>query len=180
MRTSLLATAAALALVVGPALAQQTPGGPATRGPAGAPQMAAPRAPLPNPLTQEDVSKIKGTDVYGADDKKLGSIDTVLIDPQTKMIDRLVVKAGGVLGVGGHDVALALDQFKWDGAKEGFLVSKTADELKAMPEWKAANAGAPAERLERPLGGAASSGASGDTGASAMGKGSATPGVPAR
>ena len=136
MRTSLLAATAAIALLAAPVMAQTTSPRPAggTAAPA-----AAPRAPMPNPLTQEDVSKIKGTNVYGTDDKKIGDIDTVLINPSSKTIDRMVVKAGGVLGVGGHDVAVPVDQFTWDTAKEGFKLSKTTDELKAMPEWKSAS-----------------------------------------
>ena len=172
MRTSLLAATAAIALVAGPVLAQ-TPGGTTPRSaPGGAPmgQTMAPRAPLPTPLTQEDVSRIKGTDVYGTDDKKLGSIDTVLINPSSKTIDRLVVKAGGVLGVGGHDVALPVDQFTWDTAKEGFKLAKTTDELKAMPEWKSASSSS-----GRATTSSGSAGLTGSTGA-----GTATPGVPAK
>jgi hypothetical protein len=56
--------------------------------------------------------------------------------PDTRTIDRLVVAAGGVLGVGSHHVALPLDQFTWDADKDGFKIDKTADQLKAMPEWK--------------------------------------------
>jgi sporulation protein YlmC with PRC-barrel domain len=119
--------------------------------------VAAPRAPMPNPLTQEDVSKIKGTNVYGTDEKKIGDIDTVLINPSSKTIDRMVVKAGGVLGVGGHDVAIPVDQFTWDTQKEGFKLSKTTDELKAMPEWKSASSHSTTS--------SGSSGVSGSTGA---------------
>src|SRR3954447_623982 len=139
MRTSLLATAAAVALLAAPALAQTTPGGsPRPSGGAAAPA-AAPRAPMANPLTQEDVSKIKGTNVYGTDDKKIGDVDTVLINPSSKGIDRMVAKAGGALGVGGHNGAVPGDQLHWDSQKEGFKLAKTADELKAMPEWKSAS-----------------------------------------
>ena len=35
------------------------------------------------------------------------------MDPDSKKIDRLVVKTGGVLGVGGHRFALPVDQFSW-------------------------------------------------------------------
>ena len=94
MRTSLI-TAAAIALVAMPVLAQgpgSSPMTPAPRNPStmGGPPAAAPRPPMPNPLTQEDLSRVKGTDVYGTDDKKIGSINTVLMDPQSKTIDRLV------------------------------------------------------------------------------------------
>jgi len=146
MRKSLM-MAAAMALLAVPALAQgpgsptmpATPGNSPTVG--GAPT-AAPRAPKINPLTQADLSQVKGTDVYGADGKKLGSIDTVLMNPQSKAVDRLVVKAGGVLGVGGRNVAVPIDQFSWDSGKEAFKLSQTNEELKSMPDWQAANAGA--------------------------------------
>jgi len=167
MRTSLLATAAALALLASPVLAQT--GSPSTPRPGGAPVTAPPRAPLPNPLTQEDVSKVSGSTVYGSDDKKIGTIDTVLMNPQSKSIDRLVVKSGGVLGVGGHDVALPVDQFNWDTTREAFRLTKTTDELKAMPEWRAAAIGSSSGTSSG--GGERTSGSSGATVTPGMGTG---------
>jgi sporulation protein YlmC with PRC-barrel domain len=174
MRMSLLATTAALALLASPVLAQ-TAGGPPTPRPGG-PPMAAPRAPIPNPLTQEDVSKVSGTTVYGTDDKKIGTIDTVLMNPQSKSIDRLVVKAGGVLGVGGHDVALPVDQFNWDSTREGFRLAKTTDELKAMPEWRAASIGSSAGSSIG--GGTRQSGSSGAAVTPGLGTGAPSPSAP--
>jgi len=101
--------------------------------------VAAPR-PADNPLMKEDVSKLNGTNVYGSDDKKVGDVTTELMNPGSKTIDRLVVSVGGVLGVGGHHVALPINDFKWDGQRGGFRISKTADELKAMTQWKEASA----------------------------------------
>lgn len=144
MRSSMIAiaTVSVLGLSALPTMAQQGLGGPATapRNPAGTagPAATTPRAPQPNPLAQEDLSRVKGADVYGQDDKKIGSIDTVLMNPQSKVVDRLVVKAGGVLGVGGHDVALPVNQFSWDPNREVFKVAKTNDELKSMPAWQSA------------------------------------------
>ncbi|HZS84473.1 MAG TPA: PRC-barrel domain-containing protein [Stellaceae bacterium] len=155
MRVSMIAVASALALFAGGALAQSntTPSGgmtatPGTTAPkstapgstAGAPA-ATPRAPAPDPMTMEDVSQIKGSSVYGSDDKKIGDVSTVLMKPGTKTIDRLVVSSGGVLGIGGRQVALPVDEFKWDGQKDGFKISKTEDQLKQMPEWKSASSG---------------------------------------
>src|SRR5439155_27316921 len=88
-----------------------------------------------NPLTQDDVSKIEGTSVYGNDDGKIGHISTVLMDPSSKKIDRLVVSAGGVLGVGGHRVAVPVDQFSWDSDRGVFKLGMTEAALKQMPEW---------------------------------------------
>ena len=143
MRRKLLVAASALAFFAAPALAQTTSPGASTtpRGPAtGTSPSTTPQAtPKPDPLKQDDVSQIKGAAVYGSDDKKVGSISTVLMKPDSKTIDRLVVGAGGVLGVGARDVAMPVDQFRWDAAKGGFNISKTEDDLKKMPEWKAAS-----------------------------------------
>src|SRR5690242_16109464 len=97
MSRNLLIAASALALLAAPALAQTGSPSPSTTA------QATSKA---DPLKQEDVSQIKGAAVYGSDDKKIGSVSTVLMKPDSKAIDRLVVGAGGVLGVGARDVAL--------------------------------------------------------------------------
>ena len=133
---------AALALSTGMAFSQTTPspGGasPMPGGPAlPAPSTAAPQhVPAVNPLTTEDVSNITGTVVFGSDDKKIGSISHELMRPDSKTIDRLVVAEGGVLGIGAHNVAMPISDFKWDQDREGFVITKTADDLKAMPAWR--------------------------------------------
>jgi hypothetical protein len=95
------------------------------------------QADRPDPLKAEDVSKVRGTDVRGTDDKKIGDIETVLMKPDTRQVDRVVVDVGGVLGIGTHRVALPIDDLKWDPRAGAFRVSRTEDELKAIPEWKA-------------------------------------------
>ncbi len=137
MRTTLLAAAAALALLSAPAIAQTTaPGGaaPGTGGLGAAPRAVQTR-PAPDPLQQEDVSEIKGAAVYGSDGKKIGDVSYVLMQPSTHAIDRLVVGAGGVLGVGAHEVALPLSEFHWNAQKDGFVINQTEAQLKSMPSW---------------------------------------------
>jgi sporulation protein YlmC with PRC-barrel domain len=131
-----IAAVAALALMTGAASAQMstTPSSPARPAP------SATTAPMQkesaiNPLKQEDVSKIEGTTVYGNDDGKIGHVSTALMDPSSKKIDRLVVTAGGLLGVGGHRVAIPVEQFSWDADKGAFKLGTTVAELKQMPEW---------------------------------------------
>ena len=128
---------AALALMTGAASAQTT--NTLNTSPRPAPG-AATTAPMQkenaiNPLSQDDVSKIEGTSVYGNDDGKIGHISTVLMDPSSKKIDRLVVSAGGVLGVGGHRVAIPVEQFSWDADKGAFKLGTNVADLKQMPEW---------------------------------------------
>jgi sporulation protein YlmC with PRC-barrel domain len=128
---------AALALLSATASAQTTQSRDYSTTPA-APRAATAPAPRPaaiNPLSQEDVSQIAGTTVYGNDDAKMGHVSTILMDPKTKQIDRFVVSSGGVLGIGSHRAAIPVDQFSWDGEKSVFKLSKDLAGLKAMPEW---------------------------------------------
>ena len=139
MRSTLIATASAVMLMAAPALAQTAPSTPSrTPDPNASISLPAPipKTPAPDPLKMEDVSKISGSTVYGNDDSKIGSVSTALMNPESKTIDRLVVNEGGVLGVGGHKVAIPVDQFTWDSEKGGFKVAKSTDDLKSMPEWK--------------------------------------------
>ena len=138
MRRNLLVAASALALFAAPALAQTNSSAPRSAGGGTSSSSTAQATSKGDPLKQDDVSEIKGAAVYGSDGKKIGSIDTVLMKPESKTIDRLVVGAGGLLGVGARDVVLPVDQFRWDAAKGGFKIAKTEDDLKNMPEWKAA------------------------------------------
>jgi hypothetical protein len=87
-----------------------------------------------NPLTKGDVSGIEGIDVYG-NEGKLGYVATALIDSQTKKVDRLVVAAGAVLGIGGRRVAIPIDQFKWEPDKGAFRLMTTMAGLRSIPEW---------------------------------------------
>ncbi len=147
MRNRLIAAASVLMLIGAPALAQTAPPSSAPRTPSPSSSMSAPsapaqavRTPVPDPLKMEDVSKITGSAVYGSDDSKIGSISTVLMKPEDKTIDRFVVNSGGVLGVGGHKVAMPISQFTWDSDKGAFKLSNTIDDLKSMPEWQSQTA----------------------------------------
>lgn len=137
MRTIAIAAVSALLLSSASVYAQTThattpdsrPPGTAT-----APAAAAPR-PAPDPLKQEIVSKIEGTTVYGNNDAKLGDVSHVLMNPSSKKIDRLVVKTGAVLGLGGHQVAIPVDKFSWEADKGALKVAMDEASLKSQPEW---------------------------------------------
>jgi PRC-barrel domain len=145
---SIAAVAAATFLTVSAYGQSQSPGS-ATL-PRGNVPATATKAPAPDPLKQEDVSKIEGTSVLGSDGKKLGDVSSVLMKPDDKKIDRLVVRAGGVLGVGGHRVAMPLDAFSWDSDAAAFKISKTADDLKSMAEWTEPGSATPATGSSTP------------------------------
>jgi sporulation protein YlmC with PRC-barrel domain len=79
-------------------------------------------------------SKFKGTDVIGSDDQKIGSISDILFD-KTGNIQAYVVNVGGLMGIGGKEVALAPKSFTavpgQNGAADKLKVSMTNDELKS-------------------------------------------------
>ncbi|MCC6470209.1 MAG: PRC-barrel domain-containing protein [Alphaproteobacteria bacterium] len=136
----LTATTAVALLLTGAAMAQTNPPAAGTTSPPAATTLPStapkPLPPAVSPLAREDVSKIIGSTVYGPDDKKIGTVSTLLMQPGTKQITKFVVAEGGVLGIGAHLVALPMDEFAWDDAKGAFKLSYSVDELKAMPEWK--------------------------------------------
>ena len=139
MPRNLLVAASVLALFATPALAQTANQGASSAPRSGTSPSAATKAShTADPLQQDDLSEIEGAAVYGSDGKKIGRIATVLMNPVSRTIDRLVVGAGGLLGVGARDVVMPIDQFRWDTAKGGFRIAKTEDDMKKMPEWKAA------------------------------------------
>jgi len=133
------AVAAVLAFGVGGAWAQSSgPGAAAPSRTAAPPSSNAPStsSAMKDPLSSEDISQIEGSSVVASDGSSIGKVSTVLMDPASKKVDRLVVAEGGVLGVGAHKVALPLDSFRWDAQKHEFKIQKTADDLKAMAEWQ--------------------------------------------
>jgi sporulation protein YlmC with PRC-barrel domain len=146
MRILAIMTASALAFAA-PAMAQTAPSGSAGQAPAHSPGLgsapsapAAQQKPAVNPLTTDDVSQLNGTNVYGGNGGKVGSISTALMNPESKKIDRLVISAGGVLGIGAHHVALPISQFNWQSDKGGFQIAQTEEQLKTMPEWNGSDA----------------------------------------
>jgi hypothetical protein len=80
-------------------------------------------------------SKFRGTDVIGADDKKIGDVSDILFDKDGK-IEAYVVGVGGFLGIGSKDVALAPTAFqivagdKSKNESDKLRLSMTKDQLK--------------------------------------------------
>ncbi len=103
---------------------------------AAAPPAVAPQ-PVPNPLKQEIVSNIEGTTVNGANDAKIEVMfPRFLMDPDNKKIDRgWSSKPAESSGMGGHQVALPVDQFTWESDKGVLKVAMDEAAAKSQPEW---------------------------------------------
>jgi hypothetical protein len=85
-------------------------------------------------------SKFSGTDVVGADDKKVGDVSDVLFDKDGKIL-AYVVSIGGFLGIGSKDVALAPDSFTVvkgkDNESDKLKISMSQEQLKQMASFEA-------------------------------------------
>lgn len=81
-------------------------------------------------IADRPVDELIGIDVISSRGEDVGEIDNfVIIGDQL----RAVVGVGGFLGLGEHEVALALADLEYDG--EQIIVPFTEEELEAMPEY---------------------------------------------
>src|SRR3954465_7687084 len=100
------------ALISAPALAQTSPPAGSTAPSSG------PALNTGNWMTQAQpdqwrASKLRGVNVYNDKDEKIGDINELLVDNSGK-VQAVVIGVGGFLGIGEHNVAVPLDQVKFE------------------------------------------------------------------
>ena len=84
-------------------------------------------------------SNFKGTDVMGADNKKIGDVSDILFD-QDGRIEAYVISVGGFLGMGAKEVALPPSAFQVEPGKKGgspkLRLSMTQKQIKEAQNFK--------------------------------------------
>src|SRR4051812_35255243 len=84
-------------------------------------------------------SKLKGTNVIGTNDEKIGDVSDILFEKDGKIL-AYVVGVGGFLGIGAKDVALSPASFQVMPASDRenmkLKLAMTKDELKSAAEFK--------------------------------------------
>lgn len=167
MRPKTAASVAVLTLMLGTgaAMAQTTPS-PSTNGvPPSTQQNKSPPAaqmppekmpaekvmPSPNEavhvdgaITAQATNTVLGTDLigktaYGADQKKIGTINDIVMKQDGSGIEGVVVGIGGFLGLGEHSVALKMDKFSFRPSESGrilVVLNATREELEKAPAFK--------------------------------------------
>lgn len=88
-------------------------------------------------VTSEALSAyyLKGADVLGSDNKKLGTIDDIVFNKQGDA-ERALIAAGGVAGIGAKEVGVKFSDLTFTGQdvkKPVAQINTTADSLKAQP-----------------------------------------------
>src|SRR6478735_6516825 len=79
--------------------------------------------------------KVEGTNVYGADREKIGSVQRVMIDKLSGKVAYAVISFGGFMGIGEDYYPVPWATLKYDTVLEGYLVNLTADKLKGAPKY---------------------------------------------
>ncbi len=77
---------------------------------------------------------VLGKSVYNEEGKSVGKIDDVIVAPD-KAVSYAIIGAGGFLGMGKHDVAIPVNQFRVENNKIT-LPGATKDALKALPKFE--------------------------------------------
>ena len=79
--------------------------------------------------------KVEGTAVYGADEKKIGSLERVMIDKIGGKVAYAVVSFGGFMGMGEDYYPLPWSMLTYDTRLGGYRVGLTRDQLDNAPKY---------------------------------------------
>jgi hypothetical protein len=83
--------------------------------------------------------KVEGTDVYGANDEAIGSIQRVMIDKRSGQISYAVLAFGGFLGMGEDLYPLPWNSLTYDTDLDGYKTNVTEEQLKGAPKYGSGN-----------------------------------------
>src|SRR4051795_2749277 len=81
--------------------------------------------------------KVDGTAIYGADQKKIGSIQRVMIDKISGKVAYAVLSFGGFMGIGDDYYPVPWATLKYDTNLGGYRVNFTNDQLGKAPKYSA-------------------------------------------
>ena len=118
-------------------------------------------------ITSQATNTVLGTDLigktaYGSDQKKVGTINDVIMKQDGSGIEGVIIGIGGFLGLGEHNVALKMDKFSFRPSENGrvmVILTASKEELQATPAFKSkadqeAEAARNAPRPTTPIGSA--------------------------
>ena len=80
---------------------------------------------------------LMGKTIYNEQGQKVGKVEDLIISPD-KSVSYIIVGAGGFVGIGRHDVAIAIEQIQ-DRAGKLIIPGATKDTIKALPSFEYAD-----------------------------------------
>ncbi|HVG48823.1 MAG TPA: PRC-barrel domain-containing protein [Rubellimicrobium sp.] len=85
----------------------------------------------PSPVISSD--RVKGTAVFGADGRQIGTIDHLVIEKVSGRIVYAVMSFGGLLGLGQDHVPLPWAALRYDTTLAGYATALTEQQLRTAP-----------------------------------------------
>lgn len=79
--------------------------------------------------------KVEGTAVYGRDERKIGTVQRVMLDKISGKVAYAVVSFGGFLGMGEDYYPMPWAKLDYDTSLGGYRVDVTEDQLKGAPKF---------------------------------------------
>jgi sporulation protein YlmC with PRC-barrel domain len=79
--------------------------------------------------------KVEGTAVYGSDERKIGTLQRVMIDKMSGKVAYAVISFGGFLGMGEDYYPVPWSNIKYDNRLGGYVVGITEQQLKGAPKF---------------------------------------------
>jgi hypothetical protein len=79
--------------------------------------------------------KVEGTAVYGPDDRKIGTVQRVMLDKISGKVAYAVVSFGGFLGMGEDYYPMPWAKLDYDTSLGGYRVDITEERLKGAPKF---------------------------------------------
>jgi hypothetical protein len=80
--------------------------------------------------------KVEGTAVYGADEKKIGQVERVMIDKRSGKVAYAVLSFGGFLGIGEDYYPTPWSNLVYDTRLGGYRVNLIKDQLEKAPRYR--------------------------------------------
>lgn len=94
------------------------------------------------------IGNVTGTDVRNAEDEHLGSVETVVLDPQTGSVQYAIIARGGLLGIGDEEVAVPWDILQATPGLNTIVLNVDEQTLENAPEVDPETFGREAARAE--------------------------------
>ncbi|MBC7389859.1 MAG: PRC-barrel domain-containing protein [Opitutaceae bacterium] len=85
------------------------------------------------PVKRLTAGSIIGDNVENYEGENLGTIDDLMINIQTGIVEYVVIEYGSFLGLGGKMFAIPFEELELDEEKECFIVSRDMNYLKNAP-----------------------------------------------
>ena len=80
--------------------------------------------------------KVEGTAVYGADGRRIGSIERILLEKRGGRVGYAVLSFGGFLGSGDDYYPLPWEKLHYDEELDGYRIDLTKEQITGAPRYR--------------------------------------------